>query len=64
MLSPMLSDIEEMIGRLSRKEPLWLTEQCAHRLGDGSMKRRAPEQTRFKSQRIAMADDFEVQAAW
>lgn len=62
MLSPMLNEIEGMISRLSRKEQLWLIEQLAHRLREGSMKSHAPEQPDFKSQLVAMADDPEVQA--
>jgi len=62
MPSFILNEIEEMIGCLSRKEQLWLIEQIAHRLRESSMESNSPEQTLFKSQLIAMAEDPEVQA--
>jgi hypothetical protein len=62
MSSLTLNEIEEIISRLSRKEQLWLIEQLAHRLQEDLMKNNLPEQTLFKNQLAAMANDPEVQA--
>ena len=62
MHSAVLNQIEEMTGRLSRKEQLWLIEQLAHRLREGSIKSDISKQPAFKSQIVAMAADPEVQA--
>ena len=62
MHSTVLNQIEEMTRRLSRKEQLWLIEQLAHRLREGSIKNDISEQTTFKNQIVAMATDPEVQA--
>jgi hypothetical protein len=62
MSSLALNEIEKIIDRLSRKEQLWLIEQLAHRLREGSMENNLPEQTLFKNQLAAMANDPEVQA--
>ncbi len=62
MSSLTLNEIEKMIDRLSHKEQLWLIEQLAHRLREGSMENNLPEQTLFKNQLTAMANDPEVQA--
>ena len=62
MHSVVLNQIEEMTRRLSRKEQLWLIEQLAHRLREGSIKNDISEQTTFKNQIVAMATDPEVQA--
>jgi len=62
MSSLALNEIEKIIDRLSRKEQLWLIEQLAHRLREGSMENNLPEQTLFKNQLAAIANDPEVQA--
>ena len=62
MHSTILNQIEERLGCLSRKEQLWLIEQLAHRLRNGSTKSDISKQPDFKSQLVAMATDTEVQA--
>ena len=62
MSSLVLHEIEKIIDRLSHEEQLWLIEQLAHRLREGAMKNNLPEQTNFKNQLMAMANDPEVQA--
>lgn len=62
MPSPVLDQIEKTITRLSREEQLWLIEQLAHHLREGSIKRDMPEQSTFESQLVAMASDPEIQA--
>ena len=60
MPSPVLSQIEKTVGRLSREEQLWLIEQVAHRLREDSTKSDAVEQAAFESQLAAMATDSEI----
>jgi len=62
MLSPVLSQIEKVIGHLSREEQLWLIGQLAHRLREDSMKSDLVKQTVFESQLAAMATDPEIGA--
>ena len=61
MLSMILTEIEERIDHLSRKEQLWLIEQLARRLREGSAKEYAKEKDFFKNQLAVMANDPEVQ---
>ena len=62
MHSPVLGQIEKIIGRLSREEQLWLIEQLAHRLLEDSMKSDKVEQATFESQLVAMATDPQIRA--
>ena len=62
MHSAILNQIEEMIGRLSRQEQLWLIQRLAHRLWEGSIKSQIPKESDFKSQLVAVAADSEIQA--
>lgn len=59
MLSVILTEIEEKISRLPRKKQLWLIEQLAHRIREGSSK---SDRAHFASQLAIMANDPEVQA--
>ena len=62
MHSPVLAQIEKIIGLLSRDEQLWLIEQLAHRLLEDSMKSDEVEQATFESQLAAMATDPQIRA--
>lgn len=62
MHSATLSQIEEIILRLSREEQLWLIEQLAHYLREGSAKGDVSVKTVFENQLAAMAADPEIQA--
>jgi hypothetical protein len=62
MHSPVLSQIEKIIGLLSRDEQLWLIEQLAHRLLEDSMKNDRVEQATFEIQLAAMATDPQIRA--
>ena len=56
MNSPVLSQIEESINRLSLDEQLWLIEQLAHRIRKSTLK-----QSVWDNQLAAMAADPEIQ---
>jgi len=62
MPSTVLNQIEETISRLSRKEQLWLIEQIAHHLREGSTRSDIWERHTFKDQLVAMASDIEIQS--
>ena len=60
MHSPVLGQIEKIIGLLSRDEQLWLIEQLAHRLLEETMKSDKVEQATFESQLATMATDPQI----
>jgi len=61
MRSAVLNQVEETISQLSRREQLWLIEQLAHHLREGSMKIATRERPTFKDQFVAMASDPQIQ---
>lgn len=62
MPSAVLNQIEETISRLSRKEQLWLIEQIAHHLREGSTRSDIWKRHTVKDQLVAMASDIEIQS--
>ncbi len=62
MLSIVLTEIENMIDRLSRQEQLWLIEKLARRLREDSKNSSSLAHVDFNSQLIMMANDSQVQA--
>ncbi len=60
MRSAVLNQVEETISQLSRQEQLWLIEQLAHRLREGSTKIAPRDHPASKDQLIAMASDPQI----
>lgn len=58
MNMPILSQMEDRIGRLSLDEQLWLMERLVQRIKENTANRRS----QFENDLIAMANDPEVQS--
>lgn len=57
MRTPILSQMEDSISRLSLSEQLWLMERLVQRIKENTVN----QKSQFESDLIAMADDPQIQ---